>query len=153
MSSAGTEPRIILHFPTQFMNRLLNKSGLVREGMYTFENVKRFTKRKEMDISALDKVFVTINYCNLHWYYATINMKTRTVEMHNSSDIGSVQASQDLKHLWHYLQDEHKRRHNGDALPLLGQWILIKNQPHTTPRQRNSKFYVLFLINQKDSLL
>ena len=106
-----------------------------------------------MDIFALDKVFVPIKYGSVHWYYATIDMKKKTIEMHNSSDIGSIQASQDLKHLWHYLQDEHERRHNGDALQLLGQWIFIKNQPHTTPQQRNSKFYVLFLINQKDSLL
>ena len=118
------------------MNRVLNKSGKVREGMYTFENVKHFTssKRKDMDIFALDKVFVPINYCNMHCYYATIDMKMRTIQIHNSSGVGSVQENQDLKHLWHYLQDEHKRQHNGDALPLLEQCILIENQPNTTPR-------------------
>ena len=30
-------------FPSQFMNRSLNKEGKVRNGMYTFDNVKRYT--------------------------------------------------------------------------------------------------------------
>ena len=137
------------------MNRLLNKEGKVGEGLYTFENVKHFTssKRKDMDIFALDKVFVPINYDSVHWYYATIDMKKKTIEMHNSDETGSTQASIDMMHLWHYLRDEHDRRHNGDALQVLGQWIFIKNQPLKTPQQNNSKFYVLLLINQKDSML
>ena len=142
-------------FPTQFMNRLMNKEGEVRDGLYTFENVRYFTssKRKDMDIFALDKVFVSINYGSVYWYYATIDMKKKTIEMHNSSETGSDQASIDMKHLWHYLWDEHDRRHNGGTQQVLGQWKFIQNQPLKTPQQRNSKFYVLFLINQKDSLL
>ena len=98
--------------------------------------MKRYTShtKKDIDIFALDKVFVLINYHNMHWYYATINMKGKTIQIYNSSEDGATQANQDLKHLLNYLQDEHNQRNNGIALPFLDQWQLIKNQRTTTPR-------------------
>ena len=132
----------------------MNKEGKRRDGLYTFENVQNFTssKTKDMDIFAFDKVFVPINYGTVHWYYATIDMKKKTIKMHNSSETGSDQASIDMEHLWHYLWDEHDRRHIGDPQQVLGHWEFIQNQPLNNPQQRNSKFYVLYLINLKDSL-
>ena len=129
-------------FPTQFFNQLMNQLG---DGLYTFKNVQQFTstKRKNMDIFAFDKVFVTINFSEVHWYYATIHMKKKTIEMHNSSKFGSDQASVDMMHLWHYLQDEHARIHNGDPQQVLGHWEFIPVQLLNNPQQSNSKFYVL----------
>ena len=106
-----------------------------------------------MDIFAFDKVFVTINFSTVHWYYATIDMKKKTIEMHNSSEDGYDQATVDMTHLWWYLQDEHARiqkrharKHNRDPQPVLGKWKFIRVQLLNNPQQNNSKFYV-FLTN------
>ena len=55
-------------YPFQFRTALLNKGDKFRDGKYTYENVIKYTSaaRKDIDIFAFDKVFVPINYQNLH---------------------------------------------------------------------------------------
>ena len=67
-------------------------------------------------------------------------MKGKTIQIYNSSNVGSDQADQDLNHTLTYLQDEHKQRKNGTSLPDLDKWRLIKNQRITTPMQGNYMF-------------
>ena len=142
-------------YPSQFMTQLLNKGDKFRDGKYTYENVERYTKTKTktIDIFAYDKVFVPTNFSNMHWYFAMINMTEKTIQIYNSSEDGEFQANQDLRHLLHYLQDEHNQRKDGIAPPFLNQWQLINNQRSIPPSQTNCMFYVLFLLDQIASLL
>ena len=138
----GTKQQSYFIFPTTFITQLLNKSGHFSDGEYTYARVIQYTHtaRKDINIFTFDKVFVPINFQNLHWYFAMINMREKTIQIYNSSDVGELQANRDLHHLLHYLRDEHKRIKDPAAPPLLDQWKLIKNQRRITPSQKNSMF-------------
>ena len=99
------------------------------------------SKKRTIDIFDFDKVFVPINYQNIHWYYAMMYVKQKRIQIYNSSQLGSNQY---LKHLLTYLKDKHKERKD---TPLLDpdKWCLIKNQPGT-PTQENDMFYILLLF-------
>ena len=137
------------------MTQLLNKGDEFRDGKYTYENVIKytFTTRKDIDIFAFDKVFVPINFSNMHWYFAMINMREKTIQIYNSSEDGKKQANLDLRHLLHYLEDEHNRTKGGSAPPFSNHWRVIENQRNITPSQTNCRFYVLFLLDQIASLI
>ena len=107
-------------------------------------------QKKTIDIFDFGKVFIPINYQNLHWYYAVMYMKRKKIQIYNRSKLGS---DQDPNYLLTYLLDEYKERKDGAPLPDPDKLSLIKNQPGTTPKQKNGLFYVLFFFIQIDSLL
>ena len=44
-------------------------------------------------------------------------MTEKTIQIYNSSEDEEIQENQDLRHLLHYLQDEHNQRKDGIAPP------------------------------------
>jgi sentrin-specific protease 1 len=52
---------------------------LFEDDTYNYKSVRRWTKRRKIDIFALDKVLVPVNLSNLHWVLAVIDMKQQSV--------------------------------------------------------------------------
>ena len=133
-------------YPSMFWTALVNKHHKDRGGQYTYDNVIKYTctTRKVIDIFAFDKLFVPINYGNLHWYFAMIHMREERIQIYNSSPFAKEEEYQNLCHLLHYLRDEHARTKKENALPISNKWQLIETERAITPMQKNRKFYVHF---------
>lgn len=93
LSSSSSLPKVF-SFTTHFYSTLQN-SG--------YQGVRRWAKRKQIDVTQTDYIFVPINRNNAHWCLAVINNKARAFEFYDSMNGSGHQA---LAHLKEYMKLE-----------------------------------------------
>ncbi|ODV95592.1 hypothetical protein PACTADRAFT_22728, partial [Pachysolen tannophilus NRRL Y-2460] len=96
----------VFSFTTHFYTTLSEKG---------YQSVARWAKRKKVEVTKLDYIFVPINTMNSHWSLAVINNKEKKFQYYNSlSYFGSEDDSlKILEKLSSYMSNEHKRLNNG----------------------------------------
>ncbi|KAI3637339.1 hypothetical protein MIR68_004664 [Amoeboaphelidium protococcarum] len=88
-----------VHIMNTFFYQLLTE----HESGYCYDKVKQWTRK--VDISALDRVIVPINYQNYHWLSAIINVRSSIITVYDS--MHSYGLCEEVGHiLRRYLHDE-----------------------------------------------
>ncbi|GMM37089.1 SUMO protease [Saccharomycopsis crataegensis] len=101
-SKKSTDLPNIFVFTTHFYTTLSGKG---------YSGVKRWAKRKKIDVTKLDYVFVPINVMNSHWSLAVVNNKHKKFQYFDSLP-GSGQSI--LMDLQDYMTEESKRLYPND---------------------------------------
>ncbi|EQC28611.1 hypothetical protein SDRG_13690 [Saprolegnia diclina VS20] len=85
-----------------------------------------------LDLFAMDKVFIPVNICNVHWCLAVIYVTEKRIQYYDSMNGAGTEC---LSVLLRYLGDEHQHK-KGSPFDTTG-WELLPSQPDT-PQQGNS---------------
>ena len=134
--AAGLE---YLFFPTQFY------TNLSQGGKYMYRNVRRWSKRQQVKIIDLKKVFIPIHVGNSHWCLAVINFCDKNFEYYDS--LGG-DGKTCLNYLRQYVGDEAKRYSDVDY-KFTG-WSNI--YPTNIPQQLNDYDCGVFTLKYADYL-
>lgn len=116
-----------IFFNTFFMPKLAGRG----QQKYAYRSVKRWTKKKKVDIFTLDRVIMPVHVGEAHWCLASFNMKTRVLEYYDSLFFENSWA---IECLQKYLKDEHQDK---KKKPLTDKWT-VKIYGHSEiPNQSN----------------
>jgi sentrin-specific protease 1 len=135
MSQADPSRKRSHFFKSFFVTKQLNEGhdDPNMEGKYEYKNVERWSRfAPGGDLFNLDKIFFPINTNRSHWICAVVFFKEKRIQMYDSMGAGGMHY---LKHIFRYLQDEHRAK-KGCPMPDLDEWTLV---PCTrdTPSQQN----------------
>ncbi|KAI3639859.1 hypothetical protein MIR68_002173 [Amoeboaphelidium protococcarum] len=127
-----------VHIMNTFFYQLLteNQSG------YCYDKVKQWTRK--VDISALNRVMVPINYQNYHWLSAIINVRSSTITLYDS--MHSYGVCKEVGHiLRRYLLDEWINKNHSDRQE---DWeiVLGKQFPHQSDGSSCGVFTSLVML-------
>ncbi|ODV59429.1 SUMO protease ULP1 [Ascoidea rubescens DSM 1968] len=92
-----------LNLPKIFIFTTHFYSSLAKNG---YKGVKRWAKRKKIDVTKMDYIFIPINLLNSHWVLGIINNKKRRFEYLDSLNGGSFNI---LGKLQEYMAEETER--------------------------------------------
>ncbi|KAE8267636.1 hypothetical protein A4X09_0g4715 [Tilletia walkeri] len=94
------------------------------------EGVKRWTKRKGINLFTKDIVLIPVNCGNMHWTCGAINFRKKRIEYYDSMP-GGRPFHNFFDNVRLYLRDEHKATYNGKEMDLSG-WedYLARDNPH-----------------------
>lgn len=121
----NASPQNIYIHNTFFMTKLL-------QGGYNYENVKKWLKRKKVDLFSLRLLLIPMNLNGGHWTLATIDVPNGTITYYDSMGGSEDDALESLKR---YVADEHLA-HKKRPLPE-GYKIRIVNTGRNVPQQNN----------------
>ena len=140
--------------PSYFLNSFFLTKLLDGTGIYTYANVRRWTKK--FDVFSADKIFFPINVSNTHWTLAVVHMHDQRIQYYDSM---GGKGTKYLDALLRWVQDEHE-----DKKAKLGsggqfdatRWRRVGTIQATTPQQRNGVdcgvFCILFADFLSDNL-
>ena len=98
---------------------------------YVYKNVKRWTKRRKLDVSSLDIILVPIHVSNMHWALAILDTQKKKAQYFDSLGHSNETC---LDNLVRWYQDEMRDKHGVEVDP--GTWI--KETPKDIPLQQNT---------------
>eukprot|EP00475_Leptophrys_vorax_P022447 TRINITY_DN30603_c0_g1_i1.p1 TRINITY_DN30603_c0_g1~~TRINITY_DN30603_c0_g1_i1.p1 ORF type:complete len:452 (+),score=104.59 TRINITY_DN30603_c0_g1_i1:12-1367(+) len=113
------------------------------ENGYNFSGVKRWTKRRKIDIFGCDLVFFPVNQSNVHWTLGVINVAQKTVEFFDS--MGGRGGSY-FSIMSRYLVDEFRDKKNAELN--IEEWS--QHCPHDIPHQANGYDCGMFVCKFAD---
>jgi hypothetical protein len=113
------------------------------ENGYNYNGVKRWTKRRKIDIFACDLVFFPVNQSNVHWTLGVINVAEQTIEFFDS--MGGRGGSY-FSIMSRYLVDEYRDKKNADLD--IDEWS--QHCPHDIPHQANGYDCGMFVCKFAD---
>jgi len=130
---------------THFYVRLMAHEQNRTQKRYTYANVKRWTKRKKLDVFELDRIVIPVHE-GIHWTCAVVNFSSRTLEYYDSSDVDNDGC---LEGVLQWLKDEALDK-RGSAFyhkfcaEVQDEWNL--NYAPRMPKQDNSSDCGVFLL-------
>lgn len=117
---------------------------------YTYANVRRWTKRKQVDLFSYDLVLVPVHVRKIHWALGVVNMKEKKILFLDS--LSGPYSHHFAQHIFQYLLDEHQDKLNA-PLPSSELW---KMDDHETfplvPQQTNGSDCGVFLCQFSECL-
>lgn len=100
-----------------------------------YEGVARWAKRKNIDVTQMDYVFVPVNQSDTHWCLAVVNNKERRFEFYNSLPSGGDKA---LRILQSYMTKESTRIYPERAAEFEALYASYDKHPTSKcPQQKN----------------
>lgn len=100
-----------------------------------YEGVARWAKRKNIDVTLMDYIFVPVNQSDTHWCLAVVNNKERRFEFYNSLPSGGDKA---LKILQGYMTKESARIYPERAAEFEALYASFDKLPNAKcPQQKN----------------
>lgn len=129
-------------FSSYFMTKLLSRDPTSTEDRYEYRNVRKWTKRKGVDLFAHNKVFIPINQGFDHWNLVVIDMQAKKIQLYDSMNKDKPEV---LQYLLQYLKDEHMDK-KGVPLPDPDDWELVGIQRNQTPRQGNGT-HIIYIVS------
>lgn len=127
-----------------FMNSFFY-TKLADGGNYNYKNVKRWTKKKKLDIFDLDLFLFPVNLNNTHWCIGVLDFRNRQIQYYDSLG-GSGGYFFDI--MKRYLEDEHLDK-KGSSLDI-SSWKGVNVAG--IPRQKNGYDCGMFLCKFADFL-
>lgn len=121
---SSTLPKVF-SFTTHFYSTLQN-SG--------YQGVRKWAKRKQINVTQTDYIFVPINRNNSHWCLAVINNKAQSFEFYDSMNGSGHQA---LAHLKEYMKLEAKNVDPGFDVSIYDGYKMYGNSVKC-PQQQNA---------------
>jgi sentrin-specific protease 1 len=128
-AARGAGPRV--YMPSSFFFKSLMGNDAQ---VYTYANVRGWTKRAKVDVFACDLVVVPRNVGNTHWTCLCLDMRRRVAYSLDSLG-GAREGAAALQSLLRWLRDEAADK-KGDAAYSTDGWR-IEPAPADTPRQAN----------------
>ena len=126
-----------IHLPSQYKQKCyfyntFFYSKLRHNGIYTYKNVRRWSKRAKIITTEMDKIFIPIHVHGNHWCMSCINFIDSQFEYYDS--LGG-QNSQCLTDLRQYVIDEAKHYQQIDNYDF-SQWKIYIGSKEI-PKQQN----------------
>jgi Ulp1 family protease len=119
-------------------------SKLLEQGKYSYNNVRRWTKK--FNILEKEKIFCPVNISNTHWTLAVIYMQQQEIHYYDSMSSSGEFYLQALKK-WVYDDVLDKQQQTLD----MSSWKLLDRMSHV-PQQRNGFDCGMFAITHADYL-
>ncbi|EAN31525.2 Ulp1 protease catalytic domain protein [Theileria parva strain Muguga] len=135
------------YFSTFFYERL---SG--SESSYDYSSVRRWTRRKKINIFQKDLLLIPINVSKVHWALGVVDMRRKWRRIMVFDSLGGTNPHF-FKTIRQYLQDEHKDKFDC-ALSDVSEWKVrsgFHSEPYA-PVQQNSYDCGLFLCQYAKSI-
>lgn len=130
--------------PSYYFNSFF-VSKLTENGVYTYSNVKRWSKK--IDVFAMDRIFMPVNISNSHWVMAVVFVTLKEIRYYDSM---SGSAPNTLNAILRWLTDE-AREKKGVVLDT-SEWKLIDTHKTHVPQQGNGYDCGVFSIMCADYL-
>jgi len=108
-------------FNSQFWTYLSSHEPKARDKplVYTYNKVKRWTKRQNVDIFEKDVVLMPVNLSDMHWTLGALDFRSKKIRTYDS--MGTPINKKFVKFMLKYLDDEHRDK-KGRPLPDLKDW-------------------------------
>lgn len=120
-----SEPKLMC-FSSFFLDAFTGNRG--------YDGVRKWTKRRKIDIFALDQVLFPINIGRLHWAMVGCDMQKKTITYYDSINSPNKNWVKFTKTILKYLVQEHNDKKKTSLNPK--EWRLIKPTP-PAPQQTN----------------
>ena len=101
--------------------------------------------RQAINIFEKRRIFIPINIDNAHWAMCVVDFDKRCIEYYDSLGQNGIDV---MKHIFHYMEDEHRQQHQCD-IHNKDAWDFVNKE---TPQQRNGYDCGVFAIICADFL-
>lgn len=112
-----------------FWTKLCSENGQ----SYDYSQVKRWSKKRQLDVFKLDLMCVPVNVRNVHWALGVVNFRLKKITFLDSFQ-SNIPPREFYAGICRYLHDEHIDK---KGLPLTKGWVFDSNLYSPVPQQNN----------------